>query len=126
MIVFFHFTLEWNSQSELNFYNAMVSVTDYGSCCTMFPYLDFVNNETIPIDPMEYTWDHFHSIPYGAKNGIRRGMKLILDVESYDYAYHPRGSSGFKVALKDARDKAVISQDGFYIAPGKDGSASVM
>ena len=109
---------EWNSQSDLKFYNAYQTITDYGSCCTMFPYLDFVNNETIPIDPSQYSSKHYHSIPYGAKNGVKRGMKLIIDVESYDYAYYPRGSKGVKVALKDARDKAVISQDGFYVAPG--------
>ena len=84
----------------------------------MVPHLDFVNNETVHIDPSNYTGEHFHSIPYGANNGVRRGIKLILDVESYNYAYHPRASRGLKVALKDARDKAFISQDGFYVAPG--------
>ena len=45
-------------------------------------------------------------------------MKLIVDVESFDYAYFPRGSRGFKVALSDASDKAVINQDGYYVKPG--------
>ena len=39
-------------------------------------------------------------------------------MESFDYAYFPRGSRGFKVALSDARDKAVINQEGYYVAPG--------
>ena len=110
---------EWNSNFSVPFYNAFQAITDYGACCVMVPFLDFVNNETINIDPSKYTGDHFHSIPHGAKNGVRRGIKLILDVESYNYAYHARASRGLKVALKDARDKAFISQDGFYVAPGK-------
>jgi len=40
----------------------------------------------------DYSGDHYHSIPYGAKNGVKKGMKLIIDVESFDYAYYPRGS----------------------------------
>jgi hypothetical protein len=116
-VLFFTYS-EWNSIKELTFYNAYQVITDYGACCMMIPHLDFVNQETIPIDPSLYTGDHFHSIPYGAKNSLRRGMKLMIDVESYDYAYHSRGSRGIKVALKDARDMAVISQDGFYVAPG--------
>jgi hypothetical protein len=40
----------------------------------------------------DYSSDHYHSIPYGAKNGVKKGMKLIIDVESFDYAYYPRGS----------------------------------
>jgi hypothetical protein len=41
-----------------------------------------------------------------------------MDVESFDYAYFPRSAKGFKIALNDATDKAVINQDGFYIRPG--------
>jgi hypothetical protein len=39
-------------------------------------------------------------------------------VESFEYAYFPRSSRGFKVAITDARDKAVISQDGYFLRPG--------
>ena len=70
------------------------------------------------MDPSNYTSDHFHSIPNGAKNGVPKGLKLIIDVESFDYAYFPRSSRGLKVAISDARDKAVISQDGYYLRPG--------
>ena len=46
-------------------------------------------------------------------------FRLIIDVESFDYAYFPRSARGFKIALNAATDKAVINQDGFYIRPGK-------
>ena len=55
----------------------------------------------------------------GTKNGLQNGLKLVLDVENFDYAYYPRGAKGFRVALTNALDQAVINQDGFYIAPGK-------
>ena len=84
----------------------------------MVPYLDFVNNLTIDVDPAEYTGEDFHSIPYGARFSVKRGIKLILDVESFDYAYFPRGARGFKVALSDGRDKAVVNQEGYYVMPG--------
>jgi len=34
----------------------------------------------------------------------------VLDVESFDYAYFPRGSKGFRVALSNANDQAAINQ----------------
>ena len=43
---------------------------------------------------------------------------MILDVETFDYAYFPRASGGLKISLADARDKAVINQDGSYLSPG--------
>ena len=52
------------------------------------------------------------------RNGIKNGLKLILDVENYDYAYFPRGAKGFRAVVGDSRDKAVINQNGFYIAAG--------
>jgi|FrelakmetLWP11LW_1041352.scaffolds.fasta_scaffold266141_1 hypothetical protein len=45
--------------------------------------------------------------------------KVVLDVESFDYAYFSRGAKGFRVAIVNALDQAVVNQDGFYIAPGK-------
>ena len=110
---------EWSSEYNKTFFSALQTSTDYGACCLIAPYLDFVNPETVYLDPSNYTAEHFHSIPLGTKNGVTRGLKLVMDVESFDYAYYPRSSRGFKIAIADARDKAVISQDGYYIRPGK-------
>ena len=71
------------------------------------------------MDPSEYTSEHFHTIPLGAKNGEKRGLKLILDVETFEYAYFPRPNKGLKLSLADARDKAIVNQDGYYLKPGK-------
>lgn len=71
------------------------------------------------MNPSDYKADFFHHIPPGTRNGENRGLKVVLDVESYDYAYFPRSAKGFKIAVVDARDKAVMQQDGYYIKPGK-------
>ncbi len=65
-----------------------------------------------------YTGDHFNSIPKGAEKGIMNGLKVILDVESFDYAFTDRGALGFRIALTDARDQAAIYQDSSNIFPG--------
>ena len=48
----------------------------------------------------------------------QNGLKVVLDVESFDYAYFVRGAKGLRVAIANALDQAVVNQDGFYIAPG--------
>ena len=109
---------DWMSQPPYKFYAAYQTATDYGACCLITPYLDFVNNKTKDLPPSSYTGMDYHNIPKGARNGIKNGLKLMIDVESYDYAYFPRGAKGFRVVLADSRDKAVINQDGFYVAAG--------
>ncbi len=54
--------------------------------------------------------EHWHQIPKGAKNGLQNGLKLVLDVESFDYAYFIRGAKGFRVAIASALDQAVVNQ----------------
>jgi hypothetical protein len=61
----------------------------------------------------------------GVKNGLQNGLKLVLDVENFDYAYYPRGAKGFIIVLTNALDQAVINQDGFYIAPSDSDNYSI-
>jgi hypothetical protein len=94
-------------------------MTDYGACCLIVPYLNLINPDTRNLDPAtEINGSLYHTIPDGAKNGLQNGLKIVLDVENFDYAYFPRGAKGFRVALTNALDQAVINQDGFYISPG--------
>jgi len=86
----------------------------------LVPHLDFIDNRTKLLDPSEYTAEDFHKIPRGAHHGVPRGLKLIIDVETFDYAYFPRASRGVKVSLADGRDKGVINQDGYYLSPGNE------
>jgi hypothetical protein len=107
------------SNTIRTFYNAWKSVTDYGPCCLISPFANFVNNETKNIFPSEYTSAHWHLQPKGSKNGETGGLKLILDVESFDFTFSQRESFGFRVEFSDQRDKSMINQDGYLISPGK-------
>ena len=109
---------EWASDTSHKFYNAFQAVTDYGSCCMIVPFLNLINPQTKNQDPNNLDDVWYHKIPKGAKNGLQNGLKVVLDVESFDYAYFVRGAKGFRVAIADALDQAVVNQDGFYIAPG--------
>ena len=114
---------DWKSIYSRDFYDAFKTATDYGACCLITPYLDFQNPKTKDISPENYTGADYHSIPKGVtRNGIQNGMKIILDVENYDYAYFPRGAKGFRAVVGDSRDKAVINQNGFYVAVGNNTS----
>ena len=50
--------------------------------------------------------------PAGAKNGIKNGLELLLDVESQEYAFFPRSSQGFSLAVSGYLVRPVIRQHG--------------
>ena len=54
----------------------------------------------------------------GVRNGIKNGLEVVLDAETFDYGYFYRQSSGFMVAFADNRDKAIVNQKGFFVQPG--------
>ncbi len=101
---------------QKKFFSAYKELTDYGACCNIIPHLHFVDPRTKDSENLDFNLRH--SIPPGVKHGLENGLKLVLDVESFDYAYDQRRSTGFKAALTNSLDAAVINQEGFYIAPG--------
>ena len=44
----------------------------------------------------------------------------MIDVEHYDYAYFSRGSTGFRIALEDSRERAIIQQNAHFVSPGSE------
>ena len=50
--------------------------------------------------------------------GISNGLKLILDVETFDYAFTDRSGAGMRFALTDPRDQGLIHLDGSNVMPG--------
>jgi hypothetical protein len=46
-------------------------------------------------------------------------FRLIIDVESFDYAYFRREAQGVRVALSHPLDRPLIEQTGFYVTTGK-------
>ena len=83
----------WNQKNHFRVLTVK-SFTDYGVCCRIFPWLDFENKLTKNKPRRLYTTDEFWSIPAGAKNGIKNGLDLLLDVESHEYSFFPRSSKG--------------------------------
>jgi hypothetical protein len=81
---------KWKSGEEKKFYDARQTATDYGSCCLITPYLDFENSKN-PKNPNSYTGKDYNSIPRGTtRNGVNSGLDIMLDIESYDYAFFLR------------------------------------
>ena len=100
------------------FFKSFHSLTDYGSCANIYPYLDFENPHTKDATDRQYKGEYLNNVTYGVRNGLKNGLDIMADAEIFDYAYFFRHSSGFMVSLADNRDKAIINQKGFYIAPG--------
>ena len=121
--------VSWKSNPNYSdvFLDAFKSSTDYGACCLIMPYLDLENPLTKYLSPADYTGKDYHSIPKGlTRNGIQNGLSVMIDVESYEYAYFERGAEGFRVAIEDCRDKPVINQNGFYVSPGSETLLAIM
>ena len=55
------------------------------------------------------------SLVLGTKNGQKNGLELLLDVESFEYSYYPRGGRGFIVGLSDLGERNIIRQEGSLI-----------
>jgi hypothetical protein len=103
----------------VKFYNAIDdSVTDYGYCCHVNAYLNFINPKTKNLDPNDFSPQDYLTVPKGATNGIQGGIQFILDTESYDNAYWGKASAGFRISLTDPRDKPIINQNSIFVAPG--------
>jgi hypothetical protein len=112
------FSTEWANSISRKFFKAYEGLTDYGACCIISPYLHFINPETRDKTAETLEYNLLHNVPRGVKNGLENGLKLVLDVDAFDYAYDQSRASGFKVALTNSLDVALINQDGFYISPG--------
>ena len=108
-----------STTSERTFYAAYAEVTDYGACCEILPYLNFVNTKTANLPTDEYTREDWHSHPKSSQNGEYGGLKILLDAESFDFTYTGKDSFGFRIAFTDQRDTATVRQDGYGISPGK-------
>ena len=84
------------------------SPADYGVCCRIYPQIDFGSRNLTNMSAE----DRYINKPRGVRNGVKNGLKILLDVEGFDYAYYPRAAKGFMVAVSDAAGKAIIEQQG--------------
>ncbi len=114
-----YFSVHPSSNTVRTFYSAYAEVTDYGACCQILPYLNFVNPKTVNLPFDQYTLEDWHSQPKGSQNGEYGGLKILLDAESFDFTYTGKDTFGFRIAFTDQRDSATVRQDGYGISPGE-------
>ena len=102
-------TVDWKSFrfKDKHFYSASKYATDYGTCCAIFPFIDFEN-----------------STSGRARNGLKNGLFLVLDVESYDYGFFSRRSEGFRVTTSNALDTPIGDGSGFRKLDPDSGNSS--
>jgi len=108
-----------STNSVRKFFNSWKVITDYGACCVVSPYINFINEETKGIDPDNYEGKHYQYISKGAHSGQFGGITFLLDVETFEYSYTDKVTVGLKIAFSDQRDMAMITQNGYNISPGK-------
>jgi len=106
---------EWNWKQSYKFFNAKHINTDYGSCCVTIPQFDFASESN---RKSTLTGDDYLSIPKGSSNGVMNGIKMILDVEQFEYTFVDRGAVGFRLSMSDPRDHASLFYDSAILAPG--------
>ena len=84
------------------FHQTYRSQNDWGHCCEIVPYLDFENPNTTEMNGNDYTDEMWNEIPEGnARSGVRNGLRLLVDVENFEYASSDIGASGVKVSPID-------------------------
>jgi hypothetical protein len=100
------------------FFKAYQVVTDFGACCEIVPYLNFVNPQTTKLDPQLITGKLWHAIPKGSQNGELGGVEFLLDAESFAFLSKDKNSFGFRIAFSDSLDKQTIRKDGYLVSTG--------
>ena len=80
--------------------------------------MNLVNPETRYVNPRDLGNHLYHEIPKGVSNGIHNGLRLVLDVETFNHSYISTAAKGFRIAITNELDKPVINQAGLYIGPG--------
>ena len=55
------------------------------------------------------------TLQVGTKNGQKNGLELLVDVESFEYSYYPRGGRGFIIGLSDLGERNIIRQEGCFL-----------
>jgi hypothetical protein len=55
----------------------------------------------------------------GSHNGESGGIKILLDVETFDFTFSNTDSHGFRIVFGEQRDKQIITQDGYLLSTGK-------
>jgi|FrelakmetLWP11LW_1041352.scaffolds.fasta_scaffold126044_1 hypothetical protein len=114
-----HLTAHPSSKTTKMFFKAYQPVTDFGSCCDIVPYLNFVNPQTSKLDLQLVDLEEWHHIPRGSQNGELGGLEFVLDAESFAFSSKEKNSVGFRIAFTNPQDKQTVRKDGYLISTGR-------
>ena len=89
--------------------------TDFGACCLFVPHVDFEGLKHV--ENMTYG-DQYHGLNANALNGESNGLRLLLDVETFNYAKHNKVAGGLKLVLHHHSGKPMIQYDSQLISTG--------
>ena len=106
--------VKWNDKPLEFFMKTNIESTEYGVCCIVSPYQNFVD----PSLKNHSKQGFYGNVPKGyATNGIQAGFMAVLDLEAFDHATSS-DSAGFKIGLADTQDFIVMRQKGFNAQAG--------
>ena len=89
--------------------------TDWGACCLFVPHVDFEGFKHI--ENLTYG-DQYHDLNANALNGETNGLRILLDVEQFNYAKHNKVAGGLKLVLHHHSVKPMIQYDSQLISAG--------
>jgi hypothetical protein len=112
------FSAHPSSKTEKMFFKGYQEVTDFGACCEIVPYLNFVNPETSKVDQQLVSGEYWHTIPRGSQNGELGGFEIVLDAENFAFSSTEKNTVGFRIAFADSRDKQTVRKDGYLLSTG--------
>ena len=84
--------------------------TDFGACCLFVPHVDFEGLQQV--ENLTYG-DQYHGLNANSLNGETNGLRLLLDVEQFNYAKHNKVAGGLKLVLHHHSEKPMIDQSKF-------------
>ena len=89
--------------------------TDFGACCLFVPHVDFEGLKNV--ENLTYG-DQYHGLNANALNGETNGLRLLLDVEQFNYAKHNKVAGGLQLVLHHHSDKPMIQFSSQLISTG--------
>ena len=102
----------WNLERQHYRLGPSFYPTDFGACCLFVPHVDFEGLEKLN------NGEQYHALNANALNGETNGLRLILDVEQFNYAKHNKVAGGLKLVLHHHSDRPMIQYDSQLISAG--------
>ena len=108
--------LHWyEKKSKEHILGGQPSGLDFGSCCT------FVGELNIDASHENQSLiEKFHKTDFKAKHGEENGVKILFDIEQWNYHYINGHASGLMVSLSDPRSKPMMEFSSQSLKSGTD------